>query len=252
MEDILFKKLNSLKLKIYSYDGLGLKKVVDNKLEDLKTFIPNEKQQEYSKIIKLLEEIGKIDNFTSDKFLKSIHSKKLIFENGKYHYSNKLNTNYSQISSILSKGLVELSKTNVLVTNLTDIILTSNNLLYDLVKNKNLVQTIFEELLTKDVIFNSIEYIIKSSSKGQEYENNLKKMFEQNEVEIIYQGGDGDFIDMIFGIDLIVKSKNGNYRTVQVKSSIWDGKLFLSDYRKKYVDIIYYPDSTTKYGFSRI
>jgi hypothetical protein len=252
METTLFNKLNSLKVKIYSHDGLGLKKIVDERLECFKTPIPDNKQQEYSKTAKILKEIGKIDDSTSEEFINTIHSKRLVFENGKYHYSNKLNTNYSQIASILSKGLIKLSKTDHTVLDIINLIVSSNNLFYDLIIHKKTIQNIFKELLTDDIIFNSIEHIIKTSTKGQQYEDNLREILDKSGFEIVYQGGDGDFIDMLFGIDLIVKSPNGRYHTIQVKSSIWDGKRFLSDYRAKYVDIIYYPDPTTKYGFSRI
>jgi hypothetical protein len=34
----------------------------------------------------------------------------------------------------------------------------------------------------------------------------------------VYQGGDGDFVDMIFGVDLIVNS-GGEVYTIQVKSN---------------------------------
>jgi hypothetical protein len=39
--------------------------------------------------------------------------------------------------------------------------------------------------------------------------------------KILYRGGDGDFIDMKFSVDLIIKTPSGVIKTIQVKTSEW-------------------------------
>ena len=60
----------------------------------------------------------------------------------------------------------------------------------------------------------------------------------------MYQGGDGDFIDMVFGVDLIINS-GGEVFTVQVKSSENQARKFIGSKRYQKIDFIASP---TDYG----
>ena len=56
------------------------------------------------------------------------------------------------------------------------------------------------------------------SEIGEKAENKVAELFKGKGAEILYQGGDGDFIDMIYGADLIV-GKDDKIYLAQVKSS---------------------------------
>jgi hypothetical protein len=82
------------------------------------------------------------------------------------------------------------------------------------------------------------------SQIGEKAENDVKKILDKAEIKTVYQGGDGDFIDMIFGIDLIVNDGGGIY-TIQVKSSEDQAKKSVESKRYGKVDFIVAP---TDYG----
>ena len=66
------------------------------------------------------------------------------------------------------------------------------------------------------------------------------------EYKEVYQGGNGDFIDMIFSVDLIVKDKDGKIVTIQVKSSGNQAQKFIQDFNEgkhQAVDMLIYPSS---------
>jgi hypothetical protein len=60
----------------------------------------------------------------------------------------------------------------------------------------------------------------KFTKEGSEYEEKIAKLLEENDFEIVYSGGNGDFIDMLFGVDMIVFKEGVGYKTVQVKKRI--------------------------------
>ena len=61
----------------------------------------------------------------------------------------------------------------------------------------------------------------------------------------LYQGGNGDFIDMKFSIDLIIETSEGIVKTLQVKSSREGAIKFYNEYTKqnrhRAVDILIFP-----------
>jgi hypothetical protein len=61
--------------------------------------------------------------------------------------------------------------------------------------------------------------ITRNSKIGEDNENKIKSKLEKNGFEILYQGGDGDFIDMIFGADLIISREDYGILLVQVKTT---------------------------------
>ena len=64
---------------------------------------------------------------------------------------------------------------------------------------------------------NYVSWNRNNSAAGEIAEDKVRQMLESKGCKTLYQGGDGDFIDMIYGIDLIV-SKNNKIYTVQVKN----------------------------------
>jgi hypothetical protein len=68
---------------------------------------------------------------------------------------------------------------------------------------------------------------IKNTYEGEMIENLIEGVLFGNGWKIVHKGGNGDFIDMRFGIDLIVE-KDGVYKFVQTKK-VWDIE-FLDEY----------------------
>ena len=56
------------------------------------------------------------------------------------------------------------------------------------------------------------------SSKGEKAEEDVKKVLEKFGMRTLYTGGHGDFIDMIFGVDLIMNYRGKTY-LIQVKNT---------------------------------
>ncbi len=75
---------------------------------------------------------------------------------------------------------------------------------------------------------------------GEKAENDVRNILEEYGMETLYQGGDGDFIDMIFGTDLIM-SDGGKTVTIQVKSKENQAKSDLSSWKYKKVDFLVAP-----------
>ena len=81
------------------------------------------------------------------------------------------------------------------------------------------------------------------SKIGEDAENNVKNKLEEKGFELLYQGGEGDLIDMTFGVDLIMSHPETGPKTIQVKSNeSWDKSL---DY--KYCDWIIVSEPFTIY-----
>ena len=59
---------------------------------------------------------------------------------------------------------------------------------------------------------------VATSKRGDDSENYVGSVLEKFGMKTLYQGGNGDFVDMVFGIDLIMEYKN-RIITCQVKSS---------------------------------
>jgi hypothetical protein len=79
-------------------------------------------------------------------------------------------------------------------------------------------------------------------------EDDIVKRLTEIGYEVIYQGGNGDYIDMVYSIDFIIKGKDKVY-TVQSKTTQNQVDKFINDIgwgKYKEVDLLIYP-SNTKY-----
>jgi hypothetical protein len=136
---------------------------------------------------------------------------KVLDTKGKWHPVNKLNTNYFDQSELLYDLYNKIG-----VYGEVGIIQNDTQLkrwILDFSKNNNLYDLIRKNLNFKDYTY----WNRKNSLTGEIAENQVREMLVDKGCTILYQGGDGDFIDMIYGTDLIV-SKNSKIYTVQVKS----------------------------------
>jgi len=178
---------------------------------------PKNLNPDYQYPLSLLYETGKYEDIIKKGnlyYTEKLSSVSCVYdENGKWHPVNKLNTNaYDQAE-----------------------------LLYDLFKKINLYEymPVYNEIELKKWLLDFIKinkeeglynFIVNNvnfkeytkwnrifSKKGEEIEKMAIKILINNGCDILYNGGDGDFIDMVYGVDIIVKKNNKIY-TVQVKS----------------------------------
>ncbi len=239
------------------------KNYIDSILIGHKTKLPKEEVEKYKPILELISTEKpnlklKIDNFIDD--IDNISY--MIDEFGKWYPINKLNTNYSDLSELLTYILNKFfnnTSTNYFFTKIlkkdvgylflknydksdtfllslkkqleTGRHLTVEQLLMlnnhvDIIDHDFFIKEALEKVfakkisLTLDDLKGFVNNTIKNSQEGELIEDNIEKILINNGWEIIHRGGDGDFIDMKFGIDLIVK-KNDIYKFIQIKK-VWD------------------------------
>ena len=136
---------------------------------------------------------------------------RVLDQKGDWHPVNKLNTNSFDQAELLYDLFNKMGLYNEVGSLQSDMKLKSWLLKFS--KENNLY-----DLIKKNLNFKSYTYWNrKNSLTGEIAENQVREMLVDKGCTILYQGGDGDFIDMIYGTDLIV-SKDGKIYTVQVKS----------------------------------
>lgn len=155
--------------------------------------------------------------YSVQKTLDSLEKLKFIYdENGCWSYLNKLNTNLKDSSRFIGELLYHSNK-------------------YDIVKIYNQIKKgdysdfkLFLDELPKhskfiwdNILINEEKYtsnILINSSEGEKIENLIESYYRDNGWNIYFRGGNGNIIDMLFSIDLIVE-KGGEYKFIQVKKS---------------------------------
>jgi len=228
----LFKKIESLQSWIFKSNGLGMMSIIDDIFKEYNYETPlNQKQiDKFNQGVELLKKTSMpstyIDSQLSYKIPGGIRSLKLVLdENGDWDHVNKLNTNYSDLSELL----VELIKRGC------DNNYERGKVVYDLViddpkKGLLSIKPHLKNLIIHYFIKNGnglddfkkfTNYSIRMSKIGEEAEDNVIAFLQSKGLSIVYSGGNGDFLDMIFGTDIIVLLNN-EYKTVQVKNRIND------------------------------
>ena len=191
-------------------NGLGLKKIINQKLEPLKTNIPQSDIDRYAKGLKLLYATGKYDRQEIIDTYESLKTKKLVYVDGEWHFVNKLNTNWSDITDLIVELVIRMGD--------LDRVSAEKNL-------KQYLYNIRGEISSYlDTHFNDTnEYLgfvnntQVNSGGGEEAEDIIEGFLED-------RGGNGDFIDMIYGADIIVRHPEHDIKTIQVKENTpnWD------------------------------
>ena len=243
---------------MYENDGLGLRQVVNDILEPLRKPISEDEIKKHTVVADLLKSNGKIGEQEYQSFIDRVKKEKLIYTNsdgeldynGSWDYVNKLNTNYSDIADILTELLIR-SYTNGSLTskNIIDSLLSkdsdeeSKNIL---LKHKHKIPQLFETYLKSPIeLFTFTENAKISSYYGETLENNIVKKLEELGYELIFQGGNGDFVDMLLSVDFIIK-RNDKIYTAQAKTSDYQVNKFVNDYQKgkhRAVDLLIYPEN---------
>lgn len=241
------------------------KNYVNSLLEPYRSTLKEKDKVKYLPILEIISKhkpnlSQKIEEFKND--LNNISY--VMDDKGDWHPVNKLNTNYSDLSELLThmfekfftgkptdlffekildretayNSLKEYTGTNTFILSLKNQVENNRHLSIDQVLalastidiiNHNLfIKEGLENVLSKkvklsiDEIKDFINNTTKNSYEGEVVENNVEMMLNDYGWKTIHKGGNGDFIDMKFGIDLIVE-KDGVYKFVQVKK-VWDIK----------------------------
>ena len=239
--------------------GLHLSKTIDAILDPKKSELSESEIKNNIKSAQILLDNGKISQKDYDYFVEHISDKKLVYdESGNWLPINKLNANYVEVSKLLTDLLFDsyLKNEDKLSKELSKEILIK--LIYEknieeikriLLNNKKHLNNLLNSYEGADDLINKLsvkytEAIKYFSEIGEKTENNVVTFLEEKGWEKVYQGGNGDFIDMLFSVDLIFRNDTGLW-TFQVKSNEKGGKKFIQDVKNnsKYraVDYLIYP-----------
>lgn len=241
-ENELCHKIESLKTFLYNDYGLGLKNIINSKLDQMIEL--KDVNQEYQKPLELLYDtkkynqsgrydyISETNGYYENEALKSVN--RVFDANGKFDYINKLNTNYADLAELLTELLKRGNMVQKL--NMKDVLGVRNYLLS--IKDK------LEKVLDKYIDISEYRSFVRNttfrSQIGEQAENDVRDILEKHGMKTLYQGGDGDFIDMLFGTDLIM-SDGGKTITIQVKTKENQAKSDLSSWKYKKVDFLVAP-----------
>ena len=254
-------KLNSLRSWLSNSYGLGLKGVINTILEPLKTGIGGSEIEKYKEGVSLLLKHGKISKVSHDNFLKSLRDRKLVYDNdGNWSQVNKLNTNYSDLSELITDLLFDSYEEEGLSSNkILEVIgrgdLNDIKTVLKFYKNKLSNKIIQKYSKSPEKLFSYTKNSIKNSKKGESVEDEVRDRFlsKFDGSQLIYQGGNGDFIDMIFYIDLIIRFKNGKVYTIQVKSNEYQANDFISkSTNNKAVDLVVWPGKNGEFNIKQV
>ena len=162
----------------------------------------------------------------------------LYDDNGNWHFVNKLNTNYADLAELLTELLIRGGVADIISNK------TKESLKKYLLGIKPKLLTVLDRYFSLDEYKEFIRNTKYLSQIGEDAEDEVKKVLEKFGMKTLYEGGHGDYIDMLFGIDLIMDYK-GRVYTIQVKNKV-ETMLRTSSY-KKYDKLDYFA-APTKFG----
>ena len=223
------KRINKLGSWLSDYKGLNMRKIIDDKLSSLVSPVPEDKKQTYIDALKLIYSTGKYNRDEIIAAKNKIDNSRLVFSDGEWHFVNKLNTNYSDLSELLTELFVRGNVIQKLknTPNIQDYLLSIKN---------DISKLLDKYFLNTEEYKNFINNTLVNSSVGEESEQRIEDFLVSNGFNIEYRGGNGDFIDMIFGADIIAKHPKFGLKLIQVKYSgpYWES---LSKYNVDWVGI---------------
>ena len=213
---LVCKKISSLKSWLHKDYGLGLMKIINEKIKSLESEIPEELQKKFIDGANFLHSLGKISQQELDQFIdKKVKNNKLVYFNGEWQPINKLNTNYYDLAELLTDMIYRGGEPAKKV--IQDVI---NDPKTGLQKLKPYISKLVDKYFDKAESLNDFtRNTIKTSKTGEEAETKVKDTLEQMGFSSEYDGGNGDLIDMVFGTDLIMSSPKYGTKTIQVKNN---------------------------------
>ena len=240
-KQLLCKTISSLKSWVHKDDGLGLRTIINKKIQSLLTDIPEDLKQQFINGANLLKSLGKITEREKNDFInRRVNNSKLVYIDGQWQPINKLNTNYSDLAELLTDLIYKGGdKAKTFIQGIL------NQPAIGLAKLKpylgKLVDKYFED---PNELRGYTLNVGRSTAIGEIAEEKVKKTLEGMGFKLEYEGGNGDLIDMVFGTDLIMTSPEYGTKTIQVKNSeyAWNRK---DEY--KYVDWVIIANPFTIY-----
>lgn len=221
----LYLKIKSLGKWLYLDEGLGLKDVI-REIFDEQGWSSKLNSSEISRFMLGLDILRKTS--MTDEFINSVVRRRipngisnltLVKENGNWHPVNKLNTNHSDLADMLSEMIM---RSRILSPEKGD------NFYRSCLENPKSslfsIKSSLKPLLKKYFDFDDFKKFTKNSKRqsiiGNESEKKISSILENSGFKIEYSGGDGDFIDMLFGVDFIVWRKDTGHKTIQIKTNM--------------------------------
>lgn len=229
---------------------LGMPMLLDDFLNPISRWIDGNNIPEYQAPLRLLYRARKANvEYRGGKFFCPHLSKKMVYIDGEWSWLNKINTNvYAHVNLLadyfeflydykedfkkIAYPLLELDDNNF------------KNAIKHYVhldrKEYGLDFLIFLGLLYPDPaeLIKYIRVIQRDTEKGDIHEQRAIDFIEKRGWKVMHQGSNGDLIDILLGIDLIIQ-KEDTIKTVQVKS-----------YPIKHIDIDRYINIDVFIGFS--
>jgi len=166
-------------------------------------------------ILNLIQKIRPDTELHINRIINSLNTHTFVYdENGKWDYINKLNTNRSDFAVFIS-DLLEKSKEFEIYEMYRDLKKNDFSNLKKFVNNlPKHADFIWDNFLNQKEKY--IQNILQNSKEGEIVENFVSDYFHSMGWTVIYKGGDGELIDMLLGLDLIVE-RDGEYKLIQVK-----------------------------------
>lgn len=236
----LCRKIYSQGSWLYDNKQYGLQSIIDEILDPIKKPITKEQESKLKVGTDLLVKIGKISKGHQYYLVKDIlENKGLVLVDGKWASVNKLNTNAADLSELVTDLLYKSPKAQPIIEKILEN--PKNGLMMIKPKLKELLEKYFKK---PESFFEYVKNTETRSERGAMAEEQVKETLEDLGFITEYQGGEGDFIDMIFGIDLIMSNSEYGTKTIQVKidENAWD-----QDKKYKYIDWIVISNPFTIY-----
>ena len=204
---LVFNKLNSLGTWLIDRNKLNMRDIIDNALNDKREFVDmNEHLQQPLSILYKTNKFPDIKYDGGVYYTSKLENCGLVRKDGKWHPVNKLNTNYTDVAVLLTDILFDDLSHIQNVDDIKKVLLNSREKIKDTLSGMG------------DQLFDYTTHIIKFSEIGEAAERSVERFLRAKGMETLYKGGDGDFIDMIYGSDLIMSMGDKIY-LIQVKSS---------------------------------
>lgn len=230
--NLLRSKIVELKKWLVRSNGLGMMGII-NQIFLEQGYTSKIKNEEIAKF-KMGIELLKKTNFPEREIaLRSVNLEELTLirdESGEWDYLSKLNTNYEDLADLL----VYLIQRGFESENKQGAIKVYNDIISNPEAGLLSIKPYLKNLIIKYFVRegNGIRDFRKftSNSKrltqsGERGEEKIKEYLKSKGFQILYSGQNGDFIDMLFGVDMIVYhpdyhlSAEKPYLTVQIKTS---------------------------------
>ncbi len=225
----LTEKIRNLNTWLYFGSGLNMREIIDRILkENYETTLTNKEVEKFYSDLRILRltDYPDIDGALVNKLPNGIEKAALVKKYEKWCSVNKLNTSHKDLSDLLVYLIGQLIQDDE----------EENSNYGKYIYSKIMENPIDGLLLFKPKIEEYIKYyfieygnglddfirftvhIQQHSRKGEKAEAKLKNYFLNHGFEIMFQGGDGNFIDMKFGCDMIIFREDIGYKSIQIKS----------------------------------